>query len=78
VQLLWRSDPLSALGGVAGVVLGAATTYATATAHGWQTLLPATGVWGGLVAALAIGTVAGLYPAARAARLNPTDALRTS
>jgi putative ABC transport system permease protein len=32
---------------------------------------------GGLVAALAIGAVAGLYPALRAARLTPADALRT-
>jgi putative ABC transport system permease protein len=32
---------------------------------------------GGILAALAIGAVAGLYPALRAARLVPTDALRT-
>jgi putative ABC transport system permease protein len=78
VQFLSESLLLSALGGVAGAVLGAAATYATAGARGWQALVPAAGVWGGLVAALAIGTVAGLYPAVRAARLNPTDALRTS
>jgi putative ABC transport system permease protein len=78
VQFLSESLLLSAFGGVAGVVLGTAATYATAKVHGWQTLVPTVGVWGGLMAALAIGTVAGLYPAARAARLNPTDALRTA
>jgi putative ABC transport system permease protein len=33
---------------------------------------------GGLAAAVVIGAAAGLYPAARAARLSPTDALRTA
>ncbi|MGD2051976.1 MAG: ABC transporter permease, partial [Acidimicrobiia bacterium] len=32
---------------------------------------------GGMAAALVIGAVAGLYPAIRAARMSPTEALRT-
>jgi putative ABC transport system permease protein len=78
VQFLNESLVLSALGGAAGAVLGTAATYAVATSRGWPTLVPVTGVWGGLVAALVIGAAAGVYPASRAARLNPTDALRTS
>jgi putative ABC transport system permease protein len=46
---------LSALGGVAGAMLGTAATYAVATSHGWQTLVPVTGVWGGLAATFVIG-----------------------
>jgi putative ABC transport system permease protein len=39
--------------------------------------VPLTGVGTGVGAALALGAIAGLYPAVRAARLSPTDALRT-
>jgi putative ABC transport system permease protein len=40
--------------------------------------VPLVGVAGGVAAALVLGAVAGLYPAVRAARLAPTDALRTT
>ena len=68
---------LAAGGGLAGVALGAAVTAAYATSQGWTTVVPAIALGGGVGAALAIGAVAGLYPALRAARLAPADALRT-
>jgi len=40
--------------------------------------VPAAAIWAGLSAAVVIGAVAGLYPAFRAARLSPTDALRSN
>jgi len=43
-----------------------------------MTLCPAVTVAGGLAAALAVGAIAGLLPAVRAARLSPTEALRTA
>ena len=76
-QFLVESLLLGALGGVCGVAIGTATTYGLAYQRGWQALVPAPGVWGGLLAATVIGAAAGLYPAARAARLSPTDTLRT-
>jgi putative ABC transport system permease protein len=77
VQFLGEALLLSGIGGVAGVALGAAVTAAYGASRGWEVVVPAVGIVGGVVAALAIGAVAGLYPAARAARLAPTDALRT-
>jgi putative ABC transport system permease protein len=77
VQFLSEALLLSAAGGVAGVLLGAAVTAVYDVARGWEIVVPTAGLAGGVAAALAIGAVAGLYPATRAARLAPTDALRT-
>jgi putative ABC transport system permease protein len=69
---------LSVLGGVAGVALGAVVTGAYSASQGWRVVVPASAAGGGLAAALVIGAVAGLYPALRATRLSPTEALRTT
>ncbi len=76
-QFLAESQVLSLLGGVAGVVFGALIVAGYAANRGWAVEVPPVAVVGGLAAALLIGAVAGLYPAVRAARLSPTDALRT-
>ncbi|GAB3829243.1 ABC transporter permease [Dactylosporangium cerinum] len=77
-QFLTESLILATLGGVGGVVIGAAVTLGMSITKGWATLIPAEALWGGLLVSVAAGAVAGLYPALRAAQLPPTDALRTA
>jgi putative ABC transport system permease protein len=75
-QFLAESLMLSAIGGIAGVLIGSAVTAGYASLQGWRIIIPTLAVTGGFGAALAIGAIAGLYPAMRAARMSPTEALR--
>jgi putative ABC transport system permease protein len=76
-QFLSESLLLAAWGGIAGTSLGALVTALYASSRGWSAVVPAPAIGGGIGAAIAIGAIAGLYPALRAARLSPTEALRT-
>jgi len=78
VQFLCEALLLSLLGGVLGVLLGAAGTALYAAAQDVRAVVPLAAVAGGLLASLAMGGIAGLYPAVRATRLSPTEALRAS
>jgi putative ABC transport system permease protein len=76
-QFLAEALLLSVLGGVAGTILGLVATAIYALSQHWSVTVPAVALYGGVAAALAIGAMAGLYPSMRAARLSPTEALRT-
>lgn len=76
MQFLVEALLLAAIGGLAGVVLGSVVTGSYAAVRGWSVDVPLAALGGGVAAALAIGGVAGLYPAARAARLAPAEAVR--
>jgi len=78
LQFLMEALLLALAGGIGGVLLGAGVTAAYSQIRGWDVLIPTIAITGGLAAALVIGAVAGLYPAARAARLSPTEALHTT
>ena len=75
-QFLVESVMLAGLGGALGIALGAATTALYADARGWRLAIPLAGLAGGVAASLVVGALAGLYPAARASRLAPADAVR--
>jgi putative ABC transport system permease protein len=76
-QFLAEALILSVLGGVAGTFIGLAATAVYAVSQHWSVQIPVIALYGGVGAALVIGAIAGLYPSMRAARLSPTEALRT-
>jgi putative ABC transport system permease protein len=74
-QFLAEAITLALLGGIAGIITGAAATASYAHTKGWATVIPTDAWTGGLAATILIGALAGLLPAIRAARLSPTQAL---
>ena len=76
-QFLTEAILLALAGGAAGVAAGGIATTVYATTKHWTVVIPTQAWAGGITAAIAIGALAGLLPAIRAASLSPTEALRT-
>ena len=76
-QFLAESILLAVIGGVVGVLAGAAATAVYASSKGWAVVIPVEAWSGGIASAILIGAFAGLMPAIRASRMPPTVALRT-
>jgi putative ABC transport system permease protein len=76
-QFLAESILLAVIGGVVGVLAGAAVTAVYASSKSWTVVIPAEAWSGGIASAILIGGFAGLMPAVRASRMPPTVALRT-
>ena len=75
-QFLTESAILAILGGLAGLTLGAGATWIYAAAKHEPFVVPVYALIAAPAAGLAIGALAGLYPAVKAARVSPTEALR--
>ncbi len=76
MQFLIESMLLSGIGGVLGIALGAAITIGYAATRDLTLAVPPQGLALSVLAALAIGAIAGLYPAIRASRIPPAEAVR--
>jgi putative ABC transport system permease protein len=77
LQFLVEAVLLAAIGGVVGIAGGSVITAVYADMRDWRLAVPFTGLAGGVAASLAVGAVAGLYPASRASRLAPAEAVRS-
>jgi putative ABC transport system permease protein len=75
-QFLSESILLAVIGGVVGVLAGAAATAAYAGSKNWAVVIPVEAWVGGIASAVMIGVFAGLVPAVRASRMPPTVSLR--
>ncbi|MEM8930584.1 MAG: ABC transporter permease [Acidobacteriota bacterium] len=76
VQFVAESFALSAIGGLLGVVMGVVIAKAVAASAGWPTLVEPWAVLLAVGVAVTVGVLSGLYPARRAARLDPIESLR--
>jgi putative ABC transport system permease protein len=76
IQFLAESALLAAIGGAFGLAIGAGATEFYSAAKHEPFIVPLYALIAAPTAGFIIGALAGLYPAAKAARLSPTEALR--
>ncbi len=76
LQFLVEAMLLSAMGGLAGIILGILVSKLISALAQWPTLVSPTAVAGGFIFSAAVGVFFGYYPARKASLLHPIDALR--
>ena len=76
LQFLAEAVFMSVIGGIAGIVAGTLSTQAISMIAKWPTIVSPAAIAGGFLFSAAVGAFFGYYPARKAARLNPIEALR--
>jgi putative ABC transport system permease protein len=78
LQFLFEAAALSVLGGVVGVILGLVAAFVFALVADWSLLVDTWAVASSVVFSMVVGVLFGWYPALRASRLEPIEAIRTA
>lgn len=76
IQFLIEAVTLSVVGGIIGILLGILAAWLTAHFTGWPILTPVMWIGAACFSSGAIGILSGFYPAWKASRLDPIEALR--
>lgn len=75
-QFLLEALLMSGIGGVLGILLGVGLSYAISAGFGWPVLISTGAIAAAVAVSMAVGVFFGYYPAQKAARLDPIEALR--
>lgn len=76
VQFIVESFSISAFGGLAGILMGVVIARVVAASAGWPTVVTPASIIVATGVAVGVGLASGIYPARRAAQLDPIEALR--
>jgi putative ABC transport system permease protein len=75
-QFMIEAFTISASGGVVGILMGVAIAKGVAFYAGWDTVVTFASIFLATAVSVGVGLISGMYPAARAAQLDPIEALR--